>query len=39
VLGSTRQSIAWIILAAAIVGWLSGIVTSVLSRRRTHRTQ
>ena len=38
VLGSTRQSLVWIILAAAIVGWLSGIVTSVLVRRRTRRT-
>ena len=35
VLGSTRQSLVWIILAAAIVGWLAGIVTSVLFRRRT----
>jgi uncharacterized integral membrane protein len=39
VLGSTHQSLVWIILAAAIVGWLSGIVTSVLFRRRTRRTQ
>ena len=39
VLGSTRQSLVWIILAAAIVGWLAGIVTSVLFRRRTRRTQ
>jgi uncharacterized integral membrane protein len=37
VLGSTRQSLVWIILAAAIVGWLAGIVTSVLFRRRTRR--
>ena len=37
VLGSTRQSLVWIILAAAIGGWLAGIVTSVLLRRRTRR--
>ena len=37
VFGSTRQSLVWIILAAAIVGWLGGIVTSVLLRRRTRR--
>ena len=37
VFGSTRQSLVWIILAAAIVGWLTGIVTSVLFRRRTRR--
>jgi uncharacterized integral membrane protein len=37
VFGSTRQSLVWIILAAAIVGWLAGIVTSVLFRRRTRR--
>jgi uncharacterized integral membrane protein len=37
VLGSTRQSLVWIILASAIVGWLTGIVTSVLFRRRTRR--
>jgi uncharacterized integral membrane protein len=38
VLGSTQQSLVWIILAAAIVGWLAGIVTSVLFRRRTRRS-
>ena len=37
VLGSTRQSLVWIILAASIVGWLAGIVTSVMFRRRTRR--
>lgn len=37
VLGSTRQSLVWIILGAGTVGWLSGIVTSVLFRRRTRR--
>ncbi len=39
VFGSTSQSLVWIILAAAIVGWLTGIVTSVLFRRRTRRGQ
>ena len=38
VLGSTRQSLVWIILVAAIVGWFTGVVTSVLVRRRTRRT-
>ncbi len=37
VFGSTRQSLVWIILVTAIVGWLAGIVTSVLFRRRTRR--
>jgi uncharacterized integral membrane protein len=37
VFGSTRQSLVWIILVAAIVGWLTGVVTSVLFRRRTRR--
>ena len=37
VFGSTSQSLVWIILAAAIVGWLAGVVTSVLFRRRTRR--
>jgi uncharacterized integral membrane protein len=38
VFGSTRQSLVWIILVAAILGWLLGIVTSVIIRRRTRRT-
>ena len=37
VLGSTRQSLVWIILFAAILGWLLGIVTSVIFRFRTRR--
>jgi uncharacterized integral membrane protein len=37
VLGSTRQSLVWIILATAILGWLLGIVTSVIFRFRTRR--
>jgi uncharacterized integral membrane protein len=37
VLGSTRQSLVWIILATAILGWLLGIVTSMIFRFRTRR--
>ena len=37
VFGSTRQSLVWIILATAILGWLLGIVTSVILRFRTRR--
>lgn len=37
VLGSTHQSLVWIILAAAVLGWLLGIVTSVIFRFRTRR--
>jgi uncharacterized integral membrane protein len=37
VFGSTRQSLVWIILATAILGWLLGIVTSVVFRFRTRR--
>ena len=37
VLGSTRQSLVWIILVTAILGWLLGIVTSVVLRHRTRR--
>jgi uncharacterized integral membrane protein len=37
VLGSTRQSLVWIILVTAILGWLLGIVTSVIFRFRTRR--
>jgi uncharacterized integral membrane protein len=37
VLGSTRQSLVWIILVAAILGWLLGIVTSVIFRFQTRR--
>jgi uncharacterized integral membrane protein len=38
VVGSTRASLVWIILAAAVIGWLLGIVTSIMFRRRTRRT-
>jgi uncharacterized integral membrane protein len=37
VFGSTRQSLVWIILATAILGWLLGIATSVDFRFRTRR--
>ncbi len=35
--GSTHASLVWIILAAAILGWLLGIATSIAFRRRTRR--
>ncbi len=37
VFGSTHASLIWIILAAAVLGWLLGIATSVLFRFRTRR--
>jgi uncharacterized integral membrane protein len=37
VFGSTHQSLVWIILAAAILGWLLGIIPSVIFRFRTRR--
>jgi uncharacterized integral membrane protein len=39
VVGSTRASLSWIILAAAIFGWLLGIATAVVVHRRTRRTR
>ncbi len=39
VLGSTHQSLVWIILATAILGWLLGIMTSVIFRFRTRRRE
>ena len=38
VVGSTRASLSWIILAAAIFGWLLGIATAAVVHRRTRRT-
>jgi uncharacterized integral membrane protein len=35
--GSTRASLAWIIIAAAVFGWLLGITTAVVVHRRTRR--
>jgi uncharacterized integral membrane protein len=37
VVGSGHASLVWIILASAVLGWLLGIVTSVVFRRRTRR--
>jgi uncharacterized integral membrane protein len=38
VVGSSRQSVIWIVLVTAILGWLLGIFTSVLIRHRTRRS-
>jgi uncharacterized integral membrane protein len=35
VIGSSRQSVVWIVLVTAVLGWLLGIFTSVLFRHRT----
>jgi len=35
--GSTRASLVWIILAAAVIGWLLGITTAVVFAHRTRR--
>ena len=35
--GSTHASLVWIILAAAVLGWLLGITTAVVFRRRTRQ--
>lgn len=37
VVGSTHASLVWIILAAAVLGWLLGIATSIVFRVRTRR--
>lgn len=37
VFGNGHASLVWIILAAAVLGWLVGILTSVAFRRRTRR--
>src|SRR6266540_3727217 len=37
VIGSTHASLVWIILAAAVLGWLVGIITGVVFRFRTRR--
>jgi uncharacterized integral membrane protein len=39
VAGSGHASLVWIILASAVLGWLLGIVTSVVFRLRTRRRQ
>lgn len=35
--GTSRASLVWIILATAVLGWLLGITTSVIFRLRTRR--
>jgi uncharacterized integral membrane protein len=35
--GSTHASLVWIILAAAVIGWLLGITTAVVFHHRTRR--
>jgi uncharacterized integral membrane protein len=37
VVGTSRASLVWIILTAAVLGWLLGIATSVIFRLRTRR--
>jgi uncharacterized integral membrane protein len=37
VVGSARASLIWIILATAVIGWLLGIATSVVSAHHTRR--
>jgi uncharacterized integral membrane protein len=37
VVGTGHASLVWIILATAVLGWLLGIVTSVVFRLRTRR--
>jgi uncharacterized integral membrane protein len=35
VVGDSHASLVWLIIVPALVGWLAGIATSVLFRRRT----
>jgi uncharacterized integral membrane protein len=37
VVGEGRASLVWIVLASAVLGWLLGMLTSVVFRRRTRR--
>ncbi len=37
VVGTSHASLVWIILAAAVLGWLLGITTSVIFHLRTRR--
>jgi uncharacterized integral membrane protein len=37
VIGNAHASLVWIIVASAVLGWLLGIVTSVVFRLRTRR--
>jgi uncharacterized integral membrane protein len=37
VVGTSHASLVWIVLAAAVLGWLLGIATSIVFRLRTRR--
>jgi uncharacterized integral membrane protein len=37
VVGSTRTALIWLVVVSAITGWVLGIVTAFLVRRRTNR--
>jgi uncharacterized integral membrane protein len=37
VFGSTHTSLVWIVLAAALLGWLLGVATAILFRFRTRK--
>jgi uncharacterized integral membrane protein len=37
VFGDTKASLVWIVLVAAILGWLLGLATSIMFRRATRR--
>jgi uncharacterized integral membrane protein len=37
IVGSTHASLAWIIVAASVFGWLLGITTALVVHRRTRR--
>jgi uncharacterized integral membrane protein len=37
VFGSTQARLIWLIVISAIAGWVLGIVTNILIRRRTRR--
>ena len=39
VVGSTRTSLIWIIIVSAVLGWFSGVVTSLLFGRRRRRAR
>ena len=39
VVGSTRTSLIWIIIVSAVLGWFSGVVTSLLFGRRKRRAR
>jgi uncharacterized integral membrane protein len=38
IVGSTHASLFWVVLVASILGWVLGMVTSILFRYRTRRT-